>query len=72
MATEGIFSSVNSEKDKQEDRDRTKCQRAGVGEYITYVHIVTCIISDCLFCVCVLKNVVSIYLYVVCNFHLHC
>ena len=40
MATEGIFSSVNSEKDKHEDRDRQKCQRAGVGEYITCVHIV--------------------------------
>ena len=28
---EGVFGSVNSEKDRQEERERQKCQRAGVG-----------------------------------------
>jgi beta-adrenergic-receptor kinase len=30
---EGVFGSVNSEKDKQEEREKQKCQRAGVGYY---------------------------------------
>ena len=32
---EGIFDSVNSEKDKQEEREKQKCQRAGVGKFIS-------------------------------------
>lgn len=37
VITEGIFVSVNSEKDKQEERERQKCQRAGVGMYVCTV-----------------------------------
>jgi beta-adrenergic-receptor kinase len=29
---EGVFGSVNSEKDKQEEREKQKCQRAGVDQ----------------------------------------
>ena len=44
LSTEGIFESVNVEKDKQEERERQKCQKAGVGEYMHYVctHIYEC------------------------------
>ena len=37
VIAEGIFVSVNSEKDKQEERERQKCQRAGVGMYACVV-----------------------------------
>ena len=31
--TEGIFASVNSERDRIEEKERQKCHRAGVGMF---------------------------------------
>ena len=35
IIAESVFDSVNAEKEKQEERERQKCQKAGVGMCIT-------------------------------------